>query len=161
MSAEMSVPAHGLGSPRNGLPPSGNYVYRGTGEDQLTPPRVMMAWGKQVAKAAGGPLRPWAREDVAGGGGGEGRKRPPPPPAPAPQRPPSRQPAPPESPAGRLASLEQDLAARGVVTPEPGPDKPVDYWPAYYPGPGVPGRCENCGYLRTANGHKITCGGEP
>jgi hypothetical protein len=156
MSAEMSVPAHGLGSPRNGLPPSGNYVYRGTGEDQLTPPRVMMAWGKQVAKAAGGPLRPWAREDVARRARAETALR-----APAPQRPPSRQPAPPESPAGRLASLEQDLAARGVVTPEPGPDKPVDYWPAYYPGPGVPGRCENCGYLRTANGHKITCGGEP
>jgi hypothetical protein len=158
VSDHPSIPAHGLGSPRNGLPPSGNYVYRGTGRDELTPHGVMTAWGRQVAKAAGEPLRPWSREDVARRARTEAALalR-----APARQRPQPRQPAPPASPAARLASLEQDLASRGVISPEPGPDKPVDYWPAYYPGPGVPGRCPDCGYLRTAAGHKITCGGEP
>jgi hypothetical protein len=29
------------------------------------------------------------------------------------------------------------------------------------PGRGVPGRCGKCGYMLTAAGHKVTCGGEP
>jgi hypothetical protein len=131
MSGRESVPARGLGSPRNGLPAPGGYVYRGTGRDELTPPGVMIAWGRQVAKAAGKPLQPWSREDTARRARAEAElaAR-----APARQRPPSRRPTPPASPAARLASLEQDLADRGV--PDATRDKPVNYWPAYYPGPG-------------------------
>jgi hypothetical protein len=131
MSGQPTIPGYGLGTPSNGMPEPAGYVYRGTGRDELTPPGVMRSWGKQVAETAGEPLRPWSRDDLA-----------------------------------RKARVEADLASqaparqRPPARPAPAPDKPVPFWPAYYPGPGVPGRCEECGYLLTAAGHKVTCGGE-
>lgn len=142
-----SVPGYGVGSARNGLPPSRDYVYRGTGRDELTPAGVMMAWNRKVRAAGGTPraankadtdrLREVENELAAGTA--------------IPQASPPARPAP-DPARDLLAPLERDLAARGVIIP----DKPVDYWP----GPGVPGRCPDCGYLRTARGHKDVCGGE-
>lgn len=48
-----SIRARGLGAPRNGMPPSRDYAYNGTGEDVLTPPGVMASWARRVRGAAG------------------------------------------------------------------------------------------------------------
>ena len=156
MSALPTVPGYGLGVARNGMPEPAGYVYRGSGEDQLTPPGVMAAWNARVRERGASPrptnkadndrLRDVENELAAGAVIPQASARARPAPLPAPRQ---------------LADLDRELTARDVITPAAAPDRPVDYWPAYYPGPGVPGRCPGCGYLRTANGHKVTCGGEP
>lgn len=139
MSAQPSIPGTGIGSARNGLPPSREYVYRGSGEDQLTPPGVMAAWNARVRKHGASP-RPTNKADTARLREVENEL------AAAtatPQASPPARPAPPR----QLADLERELTARGVISPspEPAPD---------------PGRCPDCGYLLTAPGHETACGGE-
>jgi hypothetical protein len=47
--------------------------------------------------------------------------------------------------AARLAALEQELAARGVIAPE-------------VVAPEAARRCRSCGYLTSAPAHRIECG---
>ena len=130
MSAQPAVPGYGLGDPRNGMPEPAGYAYRGTGQDALTPGGEMARWANRARTLAGLTASPRTQADK-----------------------------------DRVIAAERQLALgapAAVPPPRPArlPEKPVDYWPAYYPGPGVPGRCPDCGYLRTARGHEIACGGD-
>ena len=64
----MSVMAFSLGSPhRNGMPPAGGYVYRGSGVDELELPPQRRAGGSRPGRKATAPRRVLAALRSLGG----------------------------------------------------------------------------------------------
>ena len=64
------------------------------------------------------------------------------------------------SPAEVTGRLRQRPAPQPATAPAVSADEPVPYWPAVYPGPGVPGRCPNCRQqVAGLAAHAAECGG--
>lgn len=140
------IRARGLGAPRNGMPPSADYAYRGTGEDMLTPPGVMASWNRRVRSAAGID-EPWAR------GSREALVR-------AEREIALREAVAPVTPRA-AAPVPRPVQHRPQAAPSaaPEPAREPEREPAREPR--TVARCASCGYLETAIGHKAACGGAP
>lgn len=146
-----AIQGRSINGPRNGLPPSTGYRYGGTGRDELTPPKEMTRWYRQV-RALGANPRPTNQVDIARLAAAENALA-----------------------LGRLPRAKRP-APQQVTRPVPLSAMSVACWDDDCPScPGGPckcachdeppprpvaGRCEDCGYLTSAAGHKITCGGE-
>jgi hypothetical protein len=143
---------------RNGMPPSRDYTYRGTGKDTLTPPVVMSAWERDGVDATNGtpipprpvPAVPSRLFTPAPAGSGQAG------PAPKPARPrkPRKPPAAPKAAAPPQPAPEPEIEAPAAG---PAPELP----PPPAPAPEAPRRCKKCRYMDDQVGHQVSCGGEP
>lgn len=123
----------GSTQPRNGLPPSRGYVYRGTGRE-MSPAEITGHLRRKIRERQ--DMVPELRPYIYGATLGTPSK-------------------------GRP---ERVLAGANAGITEadrrPAPERVLPALEAE-PEPGETGRCPDCGYLLTAPGHKITCGGAP
>lgn len=166
----MSVRAAGLGSPRNGLTELRRYTYRGTGEDILTPPPPRTAGARQegqpgipdrvlaALRSLGGEAStPEIRAIVEFDGG----------PAFNPnylvqvlnslaRRDPPVVTAAGRESAGSGRAVRWQLTGAAMTAGSVAPARPARR-PDTVPAAGR--HCRKCGYRRTAQGHKNTCGG--
>jgi hypothetical protein len=166
----MIVKAVSLGSPRNGLPGSGGYVYRGTGIDVLEPPPQRRVTGSRPGPKAKAPRRVLAALRSLGGEAATPEIR----------RAMEFDGGPPFHPAyvsqvlARLSRRDPPLVTRrgrerdgsshaarwqladGAAGDVTAPVRTAERPPVTAPADGY---CRKCRYLKTAAGHLTACGG--